>query len=130
MASIYYLLIIALIYMDVKLSAYSIVYGLGLLIYMLFFQDGLQINEADLSSYMFYFVMISILIFAFLRVSHFLERRIEQSFVETDALLEQQAKDRAHLEQLIHAVNKRTTVITKNSKDNNKFFQEMGESFN
>lgn len=130
MASVYYLLVIALIYMDVKLSAYSIVFGLGLLVYMLFFQDGLKVPEVDISSYIFYFVMISILILAFLRVSYFLERRIDESFVETETLLTQQTIDQQRLEQLIHAVSERTNLITKNSKDNNKFFQEMGESFN
>lgn len=126
--SVYYLLVISLIYMDVILSAYSIIYSFGLLIYMLFFQDSLTIPPDEVSSYLFYFIMISILIFAFLRVSYFLEKRIDESFQETEALLRQQ-EERGQLEKLIEAVSERTTLITQNSKDNNKFFQEMGESF-
>src|SRR5699024_6162117 len=101
-SSVYYILIIMLIYMDLGLTIYSILFGLGLMIYMAFFQSGIELTEDMTSSYFFYYIMISILIFSLLRVSQFMIQNIEMSYSQTETLLEEQTR---HQEALLNLVD-------------------------
>lgn len=127
--SVYYILIITLIYMHLGLTIYSVLFGLGLMSFMAFFQDGVELTEHMISSYFFYYIMIAILIFALLRVSHFMDQNIEKSYAQTEQLLEEQTVSQTDLVRLIESVSEKTALITRNTKDNNRFFQEMGDSF-
>lgn len=128
-SSVYYILVITLIYMHLGLTIYSVIFGLGLIIYMSFFQTDIGMTDDMISPYFFYYIMISILIFALLRVSQFMVQNIEKSNLQTEKLLEEQTAQQEALVNLVNSVSEKTTLITKNTEDNNRFFQEMGDSF-
>lgn len=128
-SSVYYLLVLALIYMDLPLTIYSVIYGLGLVIYMSFFQSGLTIESDMISPYIFYYIMVSILIFALLRVYHFMLKNIEDSIEQSEHLLQEQTKQQETLVNLVNSVREKTNSITQNAGDNHLFFREMGDSF-
>lgn len=127
-SSVYYLLILTLIYMDLPLTVYSIIYGLGIMIYMSFYQDIGVTNEM-LMPYFLYYILIAILMFAFLRVSNFMIRTIEEANEKSEQLIKEQEAQQDALLRLVNSVTEKTALITSNTEDNNRFFQEMGDSF-
>lgn len=128
-SSVYYILILTLIYMDLGLTIYSVLYGLGLIIYMSFFQEDIGLTAEMISPHFFYYIMIAILIFALLRVSHYMLQNIEKSNEQTEQLLSEQTAQQEALMNLVNSVSEKTALITSNTEDNNRFFQEMGDSF-
>lgn len=128
-AAIYYIIVLTLIYMHTALTIYSIVFGGGLLVYVLFFQEGLGVTPDMYQPYIFYYLTISILIFALLRVSNHMLKENREAQKQTEQLLEEQQAQQASLMNLVNAVKERTTVITKNSEENNVYFSEMNEAF-
>lgn len=128
-SSVYYLIVLALIYMDSILTVYSIIFGFGLLCYIIFIQDGIGIESEMIQSYLFYYIMTAILIFALLRVSRFMLDKIEEAFTKSDQLIAEQNKQRDSLLSLVNAVSDKTSLITKNSEDSNLYFKEINESF-
>lgn len=128
-SAVYYVLVITLIYMHVGLTIYSVIYSLGIMVYMSFFQDSIGVTPEMISPYFLYFIMISILSFALLRVSHFMVKNIEESNAQTEKLLEEQTIHQEALVRLVDSVTEKTGLITRNTEDNNRFFQEMGDSF-
>ncbi|ADU30301.1 methyl-accepting chemotaxis protein [Evansella cellulosilytica] len=125
--TIYYLIILALIYMNSKIS-YSIqFYGLLMMIYLVFFQDS--ISTEDQISYILYYILISILIFSFLKVSSGINDQIKQSSEQTKLLLEQQREEKNKLIQLVNELSKNMGVVSKSSDSNHQSFNEMSATF-
>lgn len=115
--------------MNDKLTIFSIIYGMGLLCYMLFIQEGLGIESEMITPYLFYYIMTPILIFSLLRVSKYVMEKTKTAHKRTEELLLEQNKQRETLINLIQIVSEKTAFITKNSEQSNQFFKEMNEAF-
>ncbi|MFD1737861.1 methyl-accepting chemotaxis protein [Bacillus salitolerans] len=128
--SIYYLVILALIYMNRKISIASLVYGFFMLIYMLYLQNNvISIAEEEKITYLIYYVLITILIFSLLQVSAHINKEMNDSRKESEALVKLQQDQKDSLIQLVNDVTKNIGVVSKSSQTNNRAFQEMSATF-
>lgn len=128
--SVFYIVILAFIYMNVKLSIISIAYGLGLLLYMLIFQaKDIDWEEGSTSTYIIYYFIISLLLFSLLRVSQFFMKQTEDARTKQEELMEKQKEQRNALVDLVNAVKEKTTALSENSANNHHSFQEMSVAF-
>lgn len=128
--SVIYFIFLALIYMNNKLSIFTLGYGLLLIIYMFFFQkESVNVDSDSVVIYIINYMLISIIVFSFLRVSDFMKKQTADSRKKTEELLADQEKQKNDLLQLINIVGEKTEFITKNSEQSNIAFKEMGEAF-
>ncbi|MFA9557469.1 methyl-accepting chemotaxis protein [Evansella sp. AB-rgal1] len=128
--SIYYIIILALIYMNQKLSLLTQVYGFIILVYMVYGQnDILQLPPEDQATFIIYYLLITILIVALLQVNKSVNKQMESARVETEKLLEEQQKQQEAMAKLVQNVTKSMEVISKSSESNNLSFHEMNSSF-
>ncbi len=128
--TIFYFIILVSIYMNMKLTIFSLIYGLGLLSYFLFVQGTeLGIDGDAIGTYYSFYFIISLLIFSLLNVSNHFMKQIYQSRIQTEELLSQQEKDKNLVLQLVDSVTKKMTVVSTSSNQNNQSFQEMHHAF-
>ncbi|MBM7605045.1 methyl-accepting chemotaxis protein [Metabacillus crassostreae] len=128
--SIYFLIILALIYMDKKLSIMTQVYGFLMMLYLLYGQsDVITISQEDKITYIIYYGLITILIFSLLQVTLHLAKQMVESRKETEALLASQSKQKNAIVELVNDVTKNMGVVSKSSETNNQSFHEMNATF-
>lgn len=128
--SVFYILILAFIYMNLKLSIISIIYGLALLLYMLVFQAKLiNWEEGSTATYIIYYVIISLLLFSLLKVSQFFMKQTEESRTLTEELLQKQTVQQTALLNLVNNVKEKTILLSEHSTNNHHSFQEMNIAF-
>ncbi|MDL4838942.1 methyl-accepting chemotaxis protein [Aquibacillus rhizosphaerae] len=128
--SIIYLVILALIYMDMKLSIFVNLYGFLLVCYMVSFQASiLGLEEGSGVTYIIYYALISIVAFALLKISSNMIKQINTSREEAEQLAIDQEKQQKELQDLIATVSEKTQHITSNSEQSNIAFKEMNAAF-
>ncbi|MCT2534621.1 methyl-accepting chemotaxis protein [Aquibacillus koreensis] len=128
--SIYYLVILALIYMSLKLSIFTNLFGLVLMSYMVFAQSSsINFEEGSEITYLIYYVLISVVIFALLNVSNYMMKQTEAAREEAERLSANQEQQRQSLVNLIEVVSEKTAYITKNGEQSNVSFNEMNAAF-
>ncbi|WP_257535888.1 methyl-accepting chemotaxis protein [Metabacillus litoralis] len=128
--SIYYLIILALIYMNKKLSILTQIYGLFMLLYMLYAQsETISIPEEDKITYIIYYLLITILILSLLQVTQHMMKQVEESRKNTESLLARQQEQKDSILQLVKDVSKNLEVVSSLSETNNHSFYEMNTTF-
>jgi methyl-accepting chemotaxis protein len=126
--SIYYLLVLTLIYMSMPLLIAVETYSFALLVYMFFVQDtGVPADKA--STYFIYFVLISIVLFSLLRVSNHLMKETERSRMETEALLEQQKQQKESAMAVVGEVSRNLEALNVSGTETSQSFGEMNIAF-
>ncbi|TLS48441.1 chemotaxis protein [Paenibacillus antri] len=126
--SVYYLLVLTLIYMSMPLMIAIETYSFGLLIFLLFVQDtGIAPDKA--STYLIYFVLISILLFSLLRVSNHLMKDTERSRSDAEELLEQQRRQKEGVIAVVGEVSRSLTALNLSGAETNQSFGEMNVAF-
>ncbi|WP_416147481.1 methyl-accepting chemotaxis protein [Salipaludibacillus sp. HK11] len=128
--TVFYLVILTLIYMDMKLSIGINIYGFLIICYMLFFQaDVLALEEGAEFTYIIYYLLISVVTFSLLKVSNYMIKQIEDSRKKAEELSIEQENQKQSLLHLITQVSDKTEHITKNSEESNLAFKEMSAAF-
>ncbi len=126
--TIYYLLVLTLIYMSMPLLIAMETLGFGLLLYLLFVQDtGVPVEKA--STYVIYFVLISIVLFSLLRVSNHLMQETERSRAESEALLEQQRQQKEGVIAVVGEVSRNLEALNVSGAETSQSFGEMNIAF-
>lgn len=125
---IYFFIIITLIYMRLSLIAAS-AYGLGLLIYMIKTTKEFEMSSDLASKYVIYFILINIVLFSLLRVTNYVLREMAQSRKTTEELMFIQQHQKIAILNMVKTISENMALITQNSRENNKSFEEMTESF-
>ncbi|MEN2766919.1 methyl-accepting chemotaxis protein [Ornithinibacillus xuwenensis] len=128
--TLFYLVILTLIYMNLKLSIFVNVYGLLLIGYMMFFQSEIfSAKEGSEITYLIYYALIMIVTFSLLKVSDYMMKQIETSRSEAESFYKDQEKQKEALQALISTVTEKMESITQNSEQSNIAFREMSATF-
>ncbi|WP_159884667.1 methyl-accepting chemotaxis protein [Paenibacillus puerhi] len=128
--SMYYVIFLALIYMDFKLTLLTQLLALGQLLYMLFGQkDQIVLAPGAEATYLIYFLLINIIVFCILRVTSHLNKQMAASREEAESLMLQQKQQKEAILQLIGSVTGNMSAITLAAKDNTSALQEMNAAF-
>lgn len=128
--SIYFLIILTLIYMEMKLTAPILVYGLLMLIQSTVIQgEEVGISSANVSSYFIYYVLIAILLLSLQKVSRNLIEDMESAREETERLMQEQATQKETVLKLVKSVSENVELMTRSGEDNHTGFQEMSAAF-
>lgn len=128
--SIIYLVILTLIYMEMKMSIVINAFGFLLMVYMLVFDADIFGTQEDLGFiYIIYYVLIAIVTFSLLKVSNYMLAQVETARNQGEAFLKEQEIQKQSLEKLIATVTEKTASISKNSEQSNVSFREMNVAF-
>lgn len=120
--SAYYLLIMALVYMRLWPWIISAAWGLG---YTLYITNG----EATGSTYIIFYILLSVLMFCVLRVSDYMNKTTTEARKQTELLLNQiEEQKRLTLEQ-VAVVSDHLSTISKTAEDDNHSFGDMNQAF-
>lgn len=128
--SVYYLVVMSLIFMNVRILLLGSLYGFGVMLYMLFgMKDELGITDQEQSTYLIYFLLISTLFFCLYFVSNGLMRHMEQARLETERLLAQQREQKEALLGNVTVVTGLIGGIARSGEENDSSFAEMNVAF-
>ncbi|WP_152391836.1 methyl-accepting chemotaxis protein [Paenibacillus guangzhouensis] len=127
--SIYLMLVLTVIYMDLKLILTSIVVGLGMTIYVFYGHSLSEEMHMLAPGFIIYYVIISGLLFALLRVSNHMSRGEARAKQETDELLHQQKEQKESLIGNVREVRSHMAMISAASDENMTSFGEMSVAF-
>lgn len=128
--SVYYLIVMALIFMNLRLLIIATVVGLGMMIQILYIQkDLLQVADDIQLTYMIYYVLITVLFFALFTVSQQVMKRMEEARGQTEQLLDRQAAQQSSLIERVTAVTNEINEVAATSEANTASFDEMNTAF-
>ncbi|MFC5700006.1 methyl-accepting chemotaxis protein [Cohnella faecalis] len=128
--SVYYMVVMALIFMNLRILLITTIYGLGLMITILYYQlDSAQAPDEVKSTYIIYYLLICTLFFCLYTVSRQMMRKMEQSRSQTEDLLRQQKEQKEELVRGIAAVTHLMNGISKAGEETSSSFEEMNSAF-
>lgn len=128
--SIYYLLLLSMIYMNTKTVAVVGIYGLANIIYMFTVQaSALQLPPEAMTTYIIYYILINIIIFSVLQVTNYISKQIEESRKEAENLMRQQREEKEVLIRHIQNISENMSRVSRTSEENNDSFKEMKDVF-
>lgn len=128
--SIYYLLVLCLIFMNLPILLIGSGVGLAQLITILFVQkDKLQVTEETVTTYIIYYILISTMFFCLYAVSRQMLKGMMQARSETEKLLEQQNAQKQAILNNVASITEVMNGIANTSEENNASFDEMNTAF-
>lgn len=128
--SIYYLLVLSMIYMNSVTVTLTILYGLGAHVYMFTVQaNQIQVGQEEIMTYFVYYILVSVVIFFILRATNYLSKQIEESRAEAEKLLHQQKEEKEALILHVQNISSNMRNVTETSEENNESFKEMNIAF-
>ncbi|MBP1991447.1 methyl-accepting chemotaxis protein [Paenibacillus eucommiae] len=128
--SLFYLLILAMIFMKLWPIVISISIGFAMLLYMMTVQiDDLLIASSEASSYIIIYVLIAVMLFALLRVSTQMIKSMEAAREQAELLSRQQQEQKQNVLNHVMSVTSHLNTVTKAGEDSNYSFEEMNNAF-
>ncbi|WP_068777044.1 methyl-accepting chemotaxis protein [Paenibacillus sp. FJAT-26967] len=128
--SIYFLLVIALVYMQMPMLLTGMGLGLVLMIVHLFVSDtGAVINSTIKGTYFFYFILISVLCLAITRSARYLVDEIVAAQTEAEKMLAEQERQEKLLNEQVTIISENISMLAQKSGENNLSFDEMSLAF-
>jgi methyl-accepting chemotaxis protein len=128
--SVYYMMIMALIFMKMLPWLISAVWGLALVLYQFVGQkDALQIDPQTAPTYLIYFFLISVLMFAVLKVTGYMHKSMEEARTQAEQFLALQQEQREIAAKQITLVTEHLHSITQSAEEDSSSFDEMNNAF-
>ncbi|OAS22733.1 methyl-accepting chemotaxis protein [Paenibacillus oryzisoli] len=128
--SIYYMMIMALIFMKMLPWLISAVWGLALVLYQFVGQkDMLQIDPQTVPTYIIYFILISVLMFGALKVTGYMNKSMEEARTQAEKFLALQQEQREIATKQITLVTEHLHSITQSAEEDSSSFDEMNNAF-
>lgn len=128
--SVYYMMIMALIFMKMVPWLISAAWGLFLMVYQFIGQkDVLQLDPQTAPTYIIYFILISILMFAALKVSGYMNKSMADARAQAEQFLALQQEQRDLAAKQITLVTDHLHSITKSGEEDSSSFDEMNSAF-
>lgn len=125
-----YVALLATLYMNRTLTLSTLVYGFGLLLYILFGQTNTVIVASDdVFTYLLYYVIIAVILYGLLYVSAFYTKQIEMSQQEMQGLVATQNEQKLALEQLNEAIRVQIAEVSAHGSQNQTSLREMSAVF-
>jgi methyl-accepting chemotaxis protein len=120
--SIYYLLLVALVYMKMWPWVISAAWGLVATLYI-------ALGHETGSIYIIFYVLLSLLMFCALKVSGYMTNSMIEARNQTELLMKQQEEQRQLRYNQIHRVSDHLSTITNTAEDDNHSFEDMNQAF-
>lgn len=128
--SIFYMLILSMIFMKLWPTLISIVAGFVMLYYILIIQkDTIQLDSTSAPTFFILYILIAVLLFALLKVSTQLIKNMELSTNQAELLGVQQQTQKELAFTNITLVTEHLNTVTKAGEENNHSFEEMNIAF-
>ncbi|WP_281887454.1 methyl-accepting chemotaxis protein [Paenibacillus sp. YYML68] len=129
--SIFYMLIMASIYMDRRLTLGAVVLGSFQFVYLVFIRgaEAANYNPNNVTTYLIYFILISVLIISLSSVSRHMIQTMEASRLQTEELLKQQQEQKETLVTNVKFITENMIAISRASEENMQSFGEMNTAF-
>ncbi|MRN51822.1 chemotaxis protein [Paenibacillus sp. LC-T2] len=128
--SIYYLIILTMIFMKLWPTIISLIAGFVMLYYMVVMQkDILHIDSTSAPTFFIIYILIAVLLFALLRVSTQLIKNMELSRKLAEQLSAQQQSQKQTVLNNVTSVTEHLTTVTRAGEENNNSFEEMNIAF-
>jgi|GEM_PF-1082855 len=128
--SVYYLVVMSLVFMNLRLLLISTLVGLGMMIEILYIQkDKLQFADDVQLTYMIYYVLITTVFFCLFAVSRQLMKRMDEAREQTERLLAEQREQKASIIRNVTAVTGDMNEVSATSEANTASFDEMNTAF-
>ncbi|QGQ94066.1 chemotaxis protein [Paenibacillus psychroresistens] len=128
--SIFYLLILSMIFMKLWPTIISVLSGFAMLLYILVGQkDQIHLEPNTETTYYIIYILISILLFALLRVSTQLIKSMEVARSQAEQLSQQQQNQKQLVMDNVTSVTEHLNTVTKAGEENNYSFEEMNSAF-
>ncbi|MCI3923971.1 methyl-accepting chemotaxis protein [Paenibacillus sp. TRM 82003] len=128
--SLYYLLMLVLVYMNLPMIIAVEAYGFGLLLYMIYGNgDAAGVDPASGITYIIYYILISIMIFSLLRVSRHLQKDMDTARLRSEELMKEQAQRREAAIAVIADVSRNVESMNRSGEETNQSFHEMNIAF-
>lgn len=131
--SIYYLLVLALITLRIILTSITMLYGLGLMLYLCLqkadeVQLGTGSKDGPLTVIIMY-ALVCVMVFLLLRVTRSLMNNMKAASDQTERLLAEQKEQKEHVLGSVAAVTGSIDDLTQAVEDNTASFQQMNVAF-
>ncbi|WP_222708655.1 methyl-accepting chemotaxis protein [Paenibacillus sp. N3.4] len=128
--SIYYLMIMALIFMKMLPWLISSLWGLFLILYMLIVQkDALQLDPKAAPTYVIYFILISVLMFAALKVSAHMNKSMAEARIQAEHFMALQEEQKQKALKQVTLVTTDLQLISQSGENDGSSFDEMNNAF-
>jgi methyl-accepting chemotaxis protein len=128
--SIFYLLILSMLFMKLWPTIISVVAGFGMLLYILVGQkDQIHLEPNTETTYYIIYILISVLLFCLLRVSTQLIKSMVIAKNQADQLSQLQQSQKQTLLSNLTSVTEHLNTVTKAGEENNYSFEEMNSAF-
>ncbi|OPH59254.1 hypothetical protein BC351_20260 [Paenibacillus ferrarius] len=128
--SIYYMMIMALIFMKMVPWLISAAWGLFLVGYLFIAQkDALLVDPKSAPTYIIYFILISVLMFAALKVSGYMNKSMSEARAQAEQFLALQQEQRHKALKQVSMVTEHLQSITKSGEEDGSSFDEMHNAF-
>lgn len=128
--SVYYLIVLSLIFMNLAILILGSVIGLVQTILIVYTQhDKLQMPEENQLTYIIMFLLINALFYCLYAVSRQMMKKVEESRAQTERLLEQQKAQQKSILENVSAVSQAMNGVVGTSDDNNATLGEMNSAF-
>ncbi len=128
--SVYYLVVMSLVFMNLRLLLISTLVGLGMMIEILYIQkEKLQFADDVQLTYMIYYVLITTVFFCLFAVSRQLMKRMDEAREQSERLLAEQQEQKGSIIQNVTAVTRDMNEVAATSEANTASFDEMNTAF-
>lgn len=128
--SVFYMMIMALIFMKMLPWLISAVWGLVLVLYQFVgHKDTLQVDPQTVPTYLIYFFLFSLLMFAVLKVTGYMNQSMEEARTQAEQFLALQQEQREIAAKQVKLVTEHLHSITQSAEEDNSSFDEMNHAF-
>ncbi|MFD2672575.1 methyl-accepting chemotaxis protein [Marinicrinis sediminis] len=127
---LYYIMVLATIYMRRNMYLYGIAWSLLIMVYFLTaVSKEIDLNSEDQVAVVFYFAIVSVLLYALLRNSRGLSESMMNLQSQTEQLLSRQAEQEERLQHHVQLFSQNMTAIASKSEETQQSFNEMTSAF-
>jgi methyl-accepting chemotaxis protein len=127
--AVYYLIMLAIITLQLVITSITLLYSLLITIYLAFGNTGISMTLQDKQQAIIMVVLVSIMAFLLLRVTNTLMRQMNTARNQSEKLMLEQREQKDHLMQNVVLVTGNVNEITQGIEDNMASFEQMNVAF-
>ena len=127
--AVYYLIVLAIITLQIVITSITLVYSLTITLYLAFGNTGIPMTLKDKQQALLMVVLVSIMVFLLLRVTNTLMNNMKKAREQSESLLTEQQEHRSRLLNSVTLVTGNIQDITHGVEDNLASFEQMNIAF-
>lgn len=127
--SVYYLIVLALISLQLVLTSITILFSLFITIYLVASDNGISLSKEDKTSAVLMVVIVAVMVFLLLRVTNTLMKKMNLAREHSEQLMLEQKEQKDRLLQNVVLITGNMKEITHGVEDNMASFEQMNVAF-